>query len=159
MLTAIHRTALGTSSLALALGLVAGCGGGRGSDSAGGSTSFRILSISVPNNGIWQINRPIEFTFNQDIDFSSVNLNTINITQPAGTPAAGEFQLRNSRQVTFQPACPTLGDYSDSGLLPNGIAYRINVLGSTSGGPTVRSSAGRPRIRWCVSRSTPTSST
>ncbi len=144
MLTAIHRTALGTSSLALALGLVAGCGGGRGSDSAGGSTSFRILSISVPNNGIWQINRPIEFTFNQDIDFSSVNLNTINITQPTGTPAAGEFQLRNSRQVTFQPACPTLGDYSDSGLLPNGIAYRINVLGSTSGGPTVRSSAGRP---------------
>ncbi|MBK7878067.1 MAG: hypothetical protein IPJ77_20605 [Planctomycetes bacterium] len=143
MLTAFHRTALGTSSLALAFGLLAGCGGS-GSSVAGGSTSFRILTVSVPNNGIWQINRPIEFTFNQDIDFSSVNLNTINITQPNGAPASGEFRLRNARQVVFQPACPTLGDFSDSGLLPNGVAYRINVLGSTSGGPTVRSSGGRP---------------
>ncbi|MBI5361549.1 MAG: hypothetical protein HZA53_00115, partial [Planctomycetes bacterium] len=143
MLTATHRTALGTSTLALALGLLAGCGG-HGSSVSGAGSSFRILTLSVPNNGIWQINRPIELTFDQDVDFSSVNLNTINITQLNGAPAAGEFRLKSSKVVVFQPACPTQADFSDAGFRPNGVQYRINVLGSSQGGPTVRSTAGRP---------------
>lgn len=149
MLTASHRsTTLGVSSLSLAAlfgaSLFSACSGGGSSSSGGGTNNFKVLTVSVPNNGTWQINRPIEFEFNLDVDFSSVNLNTINITQPNGAPAAGEFSLRDSHTVVFQPACPTRGDYADAGLLPNGVTYFVNVLGSTQGGPTVRSSNGRP---------------
>ena len=43
--------------------------------------------ISVQENNVWKLNRPIDVTFNQDVDFSTVTLNTIHIsdiTLPAG---------------------------------------------------------------------------
>jgi len=144
MPTAPRSIALHASLLSLALAAGSGCGGGSSSSSgSAGGTSFRMLAVSVPNGGTWQINRPIEFTFSQDVDITSVNLNTINISQPSGIPAAGEFVLKDARTVVFQPACPTLGNYSDAGLLPNGVTYLVNVLGAAASGPTVLSTAGR----------------
>ena len=49
----------------VALGIaLAGCSGG-GSSSSGASSDFKVLSISVPPNGTWQINRQIEIAFSQ----------------------------------------------------------------------------------------------
>lgn len=124
--------------LVCALGiLAAACGGG-----GGGSSEFALIEVSVPHNGTWQINRPMHFEFTDDVDFSTVNLNTINITQAGGAPAAGEFFEVDSVTVGFQPRCPTTDDYSDSGLLPGGVQYTIRIPGSTSGGLTVRSESG-----------------
>jgi len=143
MIQTQRSAALPLLASVLVLTSTLGCGGGSSSGDAGaGASAFRVLSVSVPNNGTWQINRPIEFTFNQDVDLASVNLNTINITQPTGIPAAGEFSLKDSRTVVFQPACPTRADYADAGLQPNGVAYLVNVLGAATTGPTVRSTGG-----------------
>jgi len=127
------------SLLACVTGLLAAaCGSG----DSGSSGSFALIEVSVPHNGTWQINRPMTFEFTDDVDFSSVNLNTINITQTGGAPASGEFFEIDSVTVGFQPRCPTTDDYSDSGLLPGGVAYTIRIPGSTSGGLTVRSMSG-----------------
>lgn len=150
------------SALACATGLLAAaCGGGGGA----GSAEFALIQISVPDNGTWQINRPMFFQFTDVVDFSTVNLNTINIAQASGAPASGEFfevlavgEL-DSDTVGFQPRCPTTEDYSDAGLLPGGVDYTIRIPGSTSGGLTVRSMSGaRLTESQTVNFSTPNSS-
>lgn len=150
------KTFLGQAGL-LAAGLaLSACSGGGSSGS--GSSGFALTAVSVQPNATVQINRPIEFTFTQAVDFASVNLNTISITQVGGGPAAGEFRLKTKKSdpldpcsadvlvpnvVIFQPSCPTLDDFSDSGLTPGGVQYQINVVGSTTGGSTVRSNSGK----------------
>jgi len=101
-----------------------------------------LEAVSVSGNGPWQLNRPMLFTFSADVDFSTVNMNTIHIGQTAGGPALGEFVLVDPRTVKFQPRCPTLPDYSDAGLLPGGVSYTIQIPGSGSGAATVRSTGG-----------------
>ena len=82
-----------------------------GSDS---NTTFGITSISVQPGQVWKINRPIQIGFSAPVDFSSVNLNTINIRRQGGAPSAGEFFLASPSVVVFQPRCPLLDDYSMS---------------------------------------------
>jgi hypothetical protein len=131
------------SSLALsASGLcLASCGGG-----GGGGGDFQLMAITVPQGAAWEINRPIEFEFSQPVDFSSVNSNSITIRTPQGVSALGDFSLKSTATgvlnnvVVFQPRCPLNPDFSDAGLIPNGQAYRIEVIGSdVSIGLSVRS--------------------
>ncbi|MFN0008559.1 MAG: hypothetical protein ACKVXR_11705 [Planctomycetota bacterium] len=143
------------SVLACLTGLLAAACGGGGS----GSSEFAIIEISVPHNGTWQVNRPMTFEFTSEVDFSTVNLNTINIAQAGGAPASGEFFEVDPFTVGFQPRCPTTDDFSDSGLIPGGVAYTIRIPGSTSGGMTVRSESGaRLTESQTVDFSTPNSS-
>ena len=37
------------------------------------SSELEVQSVSVPDFGLWECNRPIEFAFNQRIDLASVN--------------------------------------------------------------------------------------
>lgn len=104
------------------------------------SAGFEVFSISVPDNSIWQINRPIDIVFNQDVDFATVNLNTIQIRKTNGQPASGTFSLTDPRTVRFQPSCPTNPDFSDAGLQPGGVRYSIFLPGGGAG-PSVHSLA------------------
>ena len=73
------------ASFALALllaGLVSGCSGGSGASSAQTESDFAIESINVLSGQEWKINRPIDITFNEDVDFSTVSFNTIRIVDP-----------------------------------------------------------------------------
>jgi hypothetical protein len=128
MTTAFLRSLAKSTLLPLALALTAlpfaGCDSG-----GGGGGGFRITSINLPKNAVWQINRPIKITFSQAVDFTTVNLNTINIRRVGGAPSAGEFFLESPSVVVFQPRCPTLDDLSDAGLTPGGVVYEMNVLG------------------------------
>lgn len=154
--TAVQLTAaqliVGKAGLLLAGLSLAACSGGGSSGS-----SFAVSSVSVAPNSTVQINRPIEIKFTAPVDFSTVSLNTISITQVGGGPAAGEFRYKTVRSnpsdpcsaeivlqdtIVFQPACPTLDDYSDAGLAPGGFQYQLNIVGSTSDGTTVRSLSG-----------------
>src|SRR5215510_8605569 len=100
----MHRSVL-RFVLGLSLGLlVVACSGGGG----GGGESFLLPDITVKEGAEWQINREIVFTFTDEVKFSSVNLNTINIQTTAGAPATGSFSLRKDvegkeRLVVFQP--------------------------------------------------------
>ena len=126
-----------------ALSIFSACGGGSSSSGEPFGSGFELFSMSVPEDAIWQVNRPIEFKFSRDVDFSTVSLNTIAIRDLNGLPASGAFTLVDSNTVSFQPTCPVLGDLSDSGLKIGGVPYQITVLGSASGsGLSVRSVDG-----------------
>jgi len=135
--------------LAVAIGLATvGCTGGGSSSGggAGGGTStsnFEVQSISVVSGAIWEVNRPIDITFTQDLDFTTVSLNTISISSLSGLPATGTFTLLGPRTVRFQPTCPTQADSSDAGLVPGSQPYSLVVQGSlSSAGVTVLSMTG-----------------
>jgi hypothetical protein len=147
------RFTLGQAGILLTGFTFAACSGG-----GSGGGSFSVSALSVQPNATVQINRPIEIKFSEPVDFSSVNLNTISITQVGGAPAAGEFRYKSVKvnpndpcsavavlqdTIVFQPACPTLDDYSDAGLTPGGFQYQLNIVGSSSDGLTVRSTGGK----------------
>jgi hypothetical protein len=121
---------------------VAACGGGSSSGDTAGS-NFTLESSSLIDGATWEINRPIEFTFTSDVDFSTVNQNSISVRRVGGAPATGTFTLIDDRTVAFRPACPTKADYSDAGLLPGGVTYEIVIRGENSGS-SVRSTTGEP---------------
>jgi len=126
---------------ALAL-LLAGCGSSASSESDG----FAVVGSSVAPGDTWKLNRAIDVEFNEDVDFSTVSLNTIQLTSLSGGPTLGRFQLLDPRTVRFLPACPTEADSSDAGLAP-GRSYLLNVLASQAGAVTVRSTSGEPLRR------------
>lgn len=118
------------------------CGGGSAAGSLVGN-GFQLISMSVQESAIWQVNRPIDFEFSAPVDFSSVSLNTIAIRDLNGLPASGAFTLISPTTVRFQPTCPVLDSLSDSGLKIGGINYQVAVFGSASGsGLTVTSADG-----------------
>lgn len=140
--------------------LAAACGSGDNHSSLGpglGLGGFQLTLITVPaNEANWQINRPIEFHFNEPVDFSTINLNSLQIRELDGTPATGEFstkqvtlpsgeKLRLEDVVVFRPTCPKLpAPFADAGLKPNGTHYVIRVVGvGTGSGIGIRSRAGR----------------
>lgn len=147
---------------ALAALLVApACGGGSSSNQGVVGNGFQLVSMSVQPGAIWEVNRPIDFVFSKDVDFSTVSLNTISIRDLNGMPASGAFELLESTKVRFQPTCPTLGDLSDSGLKIGAINYQIAVLGLLGGsGLSVESTEGvalkDSQYRTFITPSTPT---
>jgi len=125
---------------------LAACSGG--SSSGASSSGFKVTGIGVKSGQEWKLNRPIDITFNRDVDFSTVSLNTIRVSDQQGNGATGFFTRPSDasgnpdpRRIRFQPACPTKEDNSDAGLQPYG-NYVLSVLGSKVGGLTVRSTAG-----------------
>lgn len=130
------------------------CSSGSGSDGGGSSGSISISNISVAANQSWQINRPIAITFDREVDFGSVSLNTIQISELGGVPVVGEFAYATDAQgnqrrnvVEFQPRCPQNPDLSDAGFQPGGRSYTLNIVGSPDGsGTTVRSTGGAPLL-------------
>ena len=138
-----HFSPIGISPIGIAIGfLLAACSG---SSSGSSGDGFQLTRISLLEDAIWKVNQEIVFTFSDDLDFSTVSSNTISIQTTSGTPATGTFFLRGTNQVVFQPACPTLADLSDTGLVAGGTPYVIRVLGRSSGAAnTVRSSGGTP---------------
>ena len=110
-----------------------------------GGGGFDVESTNVRNGGRWQLNQRLRVRFTEDVDFSSVNTNTIAIRQFSGSPAVGEYFLENARTVVFQPRCPLEPDLSDVGLEGGGVFYGLHIPGiDTTSGPTVRSTSGAP---------------
>lgn len=134
----------------IALGAAAlGACSGSGPSSTQTDPDFAVSGISVVEGDVWQVNRAIRIDFNKDVDFGTVNLNTISITDQFGNSAIGAFSqgvapggAPQENVVLFQPSCPVLDDFSDAGLTPGGIAYALAIRGSLTSGVTVRSQAG-----------------
>jgi hypothetical protein len=127
------------------LGL-AGCGG---SESASPGTNepinrdFVVDGVNVVNGAVWKLNRPIDIIFNGAVDFSTVNSNTIQITDTTGIPALGTYTLIAPDTVRFQPLCPTNSTYTNGGLQQNRVYYLV-IVGSDTSVVTVRDTAGNP---------------
>ncbi len=130
-------------TLSLSATLFAGCTGSSGS-SGFSQNQLTLDAISVQEGQTWQINRPIQFTFSEPIDFDTVNPNTIQISQTSGEGTVGEFYMDESdpRRLFWQPVCPTNADYSDAGLLPS-TEYRVFARGADTSPVTVTTEDGR----------------
>lgn len=119
--------------------LTGGCSGGSGS----GTAPFAVKSLTVQDSAIWRINRPIDIEFTQDVDPTSVSLNSVHVRELSGVPVIGTFEMLDARTVRFQPRCPTLPDFSDAGFQVGGGTYEIIVIGTNSStGIPVRSVGG-----------------
>lgn len=104
---------------------------------------LEVETVSVHPGESWKLNRPIDVCFNGDVDFSTVNPNTLSIRTRSWVPAVGEYSLPEPRRVRFRPACPTKEDLSDTGLRA-GDVYVLHLPSAVGGTPTVRSSSGMP---------------
>jgi hypothetical protein len=126
----------------LGCALLAACSGGSGGAKTGSASDFELLGLNVIEGQEWQINRPIQMTFSKEVDFATVNLNTISIVDSQGFGATGFFFLAEGDPTTvvFQPSCPTKEDFSDAGLAPFS-TYRIVIHGALYGF-TIRSTDG-----------------
>ncbi|MEZ6005252.1 MAG: hypothetical protein R3F33_13800 [Planctomycetota bacterium] len=111
-----------------------------------------MTNISVVEGAVWRINRPIDITFDRAVDFSTVNMNTVQLVSTVGVSATGVFlqPLDNSGNVRtnvvrFQPNCPTEDDFSDSGLAVNA-SYQLRLPGTEGSGNviTLRSMNNEP---------------
>src|SRR5262245_58823803 len=82
-------------------------------------SGFAVQSISVPDFGRWECNRPIEFVFDRPIDFASVSDRSVRIRTSGGVPAAGTYTAKaidadddgvpegtDERVIVFVPRCP-----------------------------------------------------
>jgi hypothetical protein len=158
---------LGALPLALALvlaGTLSGCDDGNSSTrattvfgetagtSGGGAVqgNFRLLSTSVVEGSVVEVNRPIALTFDRPVDFATVGPNTIRVHSLAGLAATGTFGPRrfdadgdghaesvDETTVVFRPACPRQADGSDAGLRLGGTPYTVVVEGAETGAANV----------------------
>lgn len=91
-----------------------------------GTQRFELQSVSVSPGQTWALNREIRFHFNEALDFTTVDLNTVRLTNGSGYPVVGNFILQAPDEMVFQPSCPTESDLSDGGFVP-GEVYLLHV--------------------------------
>lgn len=138
------------AALTLGLGLLAGCSGGGGSSSQGG---FQLVSISVPEGGVWPINKRIELGFNDEVDLSSVVAgSTLQIKSIDGSGASAFYEIGfkvdpitsvvDKTMLVIQPFCPLKGDLSDAGLQPGSKHYQLYIPGADDSLSTLKSEGG-----------------
>lgn len=105
--------------------------------SQGGSSesdSFFLLETNFSTGQVRPVNVPLEFRFNQPLDWSSVNSSTVMI-EPMGMgipPVVGEFSLGDEPNVLrFQPLCPADPEGQTGGFLPSSagqlVKYSISI--------------------------------
>ncbi|MCP3914108.1 MAG: hypothetical protein GY711_00960 [bacterium] len=105
-----------------------------------------VTGTNVASGQSVPLNFTFEITFDQPIDFSSVNANTVRIHETLfGQLAVGAFSLAAPNVLQFQPACPTNEDLSDAGLIPGG-RYELLIAGRDTSPLTVLSARGAPII-------------
>jgi len=126
--------------------LLVSCSSGGGGGTSG--IGFQLTRISVLEGAVWEVNREIEFTFSENVDFSTVSNNTINIQTTSGEPATGSFFVRAGAAdtIVFQPNCPTMADLSDAGLKAGGFQYVITVPGDNSGAANTVLSTSQEKV-------------
>ena len=146
----LHPSSHQLAATAIVLFFLSACSDGLGSSSGQATPDFQLLATNVSSNAVWELNRPIEISFNTEVDLNSVNANTVRIANTLGQTAAGVFTFLplpgggvDRTTIRFQPTCPTLPDLSDSGLIPGNVSYNLQIIGSPSGQSTVTDVDGR----------------
>ena len=119
-------------------------------DSFNSGGSFIVEGSNILDGMFWQLNRPIQITFNHPIDPDSVSFGTVQIraTDPvaAGSPVTGIFEIDASsggRTLIFRPSCPTDEDNANGAFRPGNFEYEL-ILPTQADSPTVlRDTSGR----------------
>jgi hypothetical protein len=130
--------------LVLSLGLGSCLGGSGGASTAGGAFGLTVCSLGCGGTSFavstWQANKDIVFTFNQDVDPTSVNFSSISLTSTSdGSSPLGSF-LVNGTRVTFRPALLETSGGLTFGFT-DGFTYRVEI--PADGPNVVKSLNGR----------------
>lgn len=143
-----HRIPAYAATALLAMA-VSACGGT--STTAPPGTSFGVTEANIEDGQVWAVDRPIELRFTRALDFGSVNLSTVQVTDSSGLQALGSLGPgilssgeADQRLLRFVPACPDSGGASSAGLQPGGIRYTVSVRGTDSGSTGVVAADGSP---------------
>ncbi len=148
--------------LSTALGFFASCGGGGSSTTAkagapGSGGAFLVKESEPPNNGSVFLNQPITVKFTQEVDLTTVNLNSWSFTvydsrsgRPVGEPVIGKFYYApafnggvDKKVIQFLPAFPTNDTFDNGGFRP-GRRYDVHLNGADSKlTPVIRSVFGQ----------------
>ncbi|MAW62219.1 MAG: hypothetical protein CMJ94_15490 [Planctomycetes bacterium] len=133
--------------------LLPSCGGGGGSGSGSGTSgtsgNFALLSSNLGDGVTWELNRLMEFEFNNPIDPDSVSFSTVRFTSPdVNQPVTGSFEIKadgTGRTLVFRPHCPSSQSNDNGSFVPGGHEYRLTVASSAKFGAAVlRDKKGRP---------------
>jgi hypothetical protein len=126
-------------------------GGGSGSSSPGNQTSgnFGLLSTNLGNGVSWELNRLMEFEFNNRVDPDSVSFSTIRFSSPdVNQPVTGSFEIKpdgTGRTLVFRPHCPSSPGNDNGSFVPGGHRYNLTVASSSKfGADVLRDMEGRP---------------
>jgi hypothetical protein len=152
---------------ALALAFCFACGGSSAKNAAPAENNALTLSTGPLVDGVeWQLNRPIDLTFDRAVDFASVTLASVVVeSEPGAVAVAGSYEVgidpttgvSDARIVRFQPHCPIAS--GDAGGFAQSGAYRLVVRGEDSTAFPVRAQDGTALASTvAVSFATPTSS-
>ncbi|HET6205123.1 MAG TPA: Ig-like domain-containing protein [Planctomycetota bacterium] len=98
----------------------------------GGGRRLRLLSTSLPADGVLRLNEPIAFHFNERIDPDSISPLSLGFLSSNGAPVVGTAFVdpcSGGKSLVFQPACPTDDAYSNGGLQPGAVYYAVTVPG------------------------------
>lgn len=138
-------------SCALLLPACGGGGGGGGTKSGGSQPSgnFGLVSSNLGNGVSWELNRLMEFEFNNRVDPDSVSFSTLRFTSPdVNQPVTGSFEIKpdgTGRTLVFRPHCPTSPSNDNGSFVPGGHRYMLTVASSTKfGADVLRDTDGRP---------------
>lgn len=143
---------LTAAALSAAL-LLPACGGGGGSGSGTGdsqvSGNFGLLSSNLGNGATWELNRLMEFEFNNPIDPDTVSFSTVRFTSnDVNQPVTGAFEIKpdgTGRTLVFRPHCPTSPGNDNGSFVPGGHEYLLTIASSIKfGADVLRDVDGRP---------------
>ncbi len=136
-----------------------GCSGGTSSSGVGlkgSGGAFYVVDTVPKNQGTVFLNQPIAVEFTQEVDLTTVSLNSFSFTArdpskgtPLGETVVGEFRYKvengvvNRRIVEFLPKFPTNNFYDNGGFKP-GRRYDVEITGgAVRGAPIIRSLTGQ----------------
>lgn len=160
----MNRILLGFLMLLLAVGFVAGCGGGNGgTSSVPGSTpdtTAPTLSSTVPANNDTDVpvNRKVTATFSEEMDRSTINTTTFTLKQGTA-PVAGDVTYAG-RVATFAPKSVLAPDTTYTATITKGAkdlahnalvadrtwSFRTGTVSAAGPDPIVLGSAGEFNI-------------
>lgn len=138
--------------------LLFACGGSSSGSTglAGAGGAFYVIDTVPKNNGTVFLNQTIALEFTQEVDLTSVDLNSWSFVardpgtgNPLGEAVVGEFRYQvtegvtNRRVVEFLPTFPSNNLYDNGGFKP-GRRYDVELnAGSLRGAPALRSLGGQ----------------
>jgi hypothetical protein len=119
------------------------CGGGSGaaSNSAAPAGKFIVTTSNLGDGVSWELNRLMEFEFNNAIDPDTVHFGTVIFSSSEVTqPVTGSFELKpgsDDKVLVFRPSCPTSNGNDNGAFIPGGYQYSVSIPTSTAFGADV----------------------
>lgn len=122
-------------ALSLSFAILAGCGGGGAESGTPGSAITAVSPVArlSPDNGSAEVSTSgiISVSFNADMDASTINSTTFQVTGPDGA-ISGTLSYDGARTATFAPTAPLMPQASYTATLTSGVKDKNGIALSSN---------------------------